>query len=122
MKFCSTIDKETNAAQGFQSISSQKCIWNCVAVVDGYNLQITTPSKYCRFVFIGVAGPGAFSVREAVTQVSLGNLIESLPGLYRAIGDCLYTPTEHLIPVFHADQALNIKNDNFSFLCQSTTN
>jgi hypothetical protein len=30
---------------GFQSISQQGCIWNCVAVLDGYHLQIQTPSK-----------------------------------------------------------------------------
>jgi DDE superfamily endonuclease len=142
IKFPSTIEEAGDAALGFQSISTQGCIWNCVAAIDGYHLQITTPSKkeaknvksffsghyqtygvniqaacdhHCRFVFIGVAGPGVLGDREAVNQVALGKLIESLPGLYCAIGDCAYTPTEHLVPIFRADQALIAKHDNFNF-------
>ena len=40
-----TRDDARDAALGFQSISQQGCIWNCVAVLDGYHLQIQTPSK-----------------------------------------------------------------------------
>jgi hypothetical protein len=43
--FPTTKDEVIKAAQGFQSISTQGCIWNCVSVVDGYHLQIETPSK-----------------------------------------------------------------------------
>jgi hypothetical protein len=84
IKFPSSIEEAEQSAQGFQSISPQGCIWNCVAVVDGDHLQITTPSKKeaknvrsfysghyqtyginvqascdhnCKFSFIGVAGP-----------------------------------------------------------------
>jgi hypothetical protein len=48
-------------------------------------------------------------------QILLGALIEKLPGLFCAIGDCAYTPTEHLVPIFTGDQAKYHKNDNFNF-------
>jgi hypothetical protein len=53
--------------------------------------------------------------REAVFEIELGNLIAALPGLYCAIGDCAYTPTEHLIPIFGGAQAKNKRNNNFNF-------
>ena len=127
------------AAKGFTSISSQGCIWNCVAVFDGYHLQIRPPSKSevnniksffsghyqtygrniqaacdhnCRFLFIGVAGPGVMGDRDAIKQIQLGSLIESLPGLYCAIGDCAYTG---LVPIFRGENARSARNDNFNF-------
>ena len=46
IKFPQTRDKVCEAAKGFTSIvSSQGCIWNCVSAIDGYHLQINTPSK-----------------------------------------------------------------------------
>jgi DDE superfamily endonuclease len=122
--------------------AAQNCIWNCVAAIDGYHLQITTPSKKdaknvwslysghyqtygvnvqascnhnCKFSFIGVAGPGVLGDWEALQQISLGSLIEKLPGLFCAIGDCAYSPTEHLVPIFRGSQAKYHKNDNFNF-------
>ena len=127
---------------GFQSISQQGCIWNCIAVVDGYHLQIQTPSKKearnvrsffsghyqtygvnvqaacdhnCKFSFLGVAGPGVLGDCKAINQIRLGKLVEELPGLYCAIGDCAYTPTEHLVPIFRGKHALLPRNDNFNF-------
>jgi hypothetical protein len=44
IKFPTTQDDACDAASGFQSINQQSCIWNCVAVLDGYHLQIQTPS------------------------------------------------------------------------------
>ena len=142
VNFPSTVDKAHDAALGFQTISQQGCIWNCVAVLDGYHLQIQTPSKKearnaksffsghyqtygvnlqaacdhnCRFSFVGVAGPGVMGDREALNQIPLGRMVENLPGMYCAIGDCAYTPTEHLVPIFRGEHALSIKNDNFNF-------
>ena len=69
----------------------------------------------CRFSFIGVAGPGVLGDRKAVNQISLGKLVEQLPGLYCVIGDCAYTPTEHLVPTPCGQHALVAKNDNFNF-------
>jgi hypothetical protein len=69
----------------------------------------------CKFSFIGVAGPGVLGDQEAINQIPLGLLIENLPGLFCAIGDCAYTPTEHLVPIFRGDQAKYHQNDNFNF-------
>ena len=142
VNFPSTVDEARDAALGFQTISQQGCIWNCVAVLNGYHLQIQTPSKKearnvksffsghyqtygvnvqaacdhnCGFSFVGVAGPGVMGDREALNQIPLGRMVENLPGMYCAIGDCAYTPTEHLVPIFRGEHALSIKNDNFNF-------
>ena len=91
-----TNDELIRAAKGFTSISSQDCIRNCVAVIDGYHLQIRPPSKSevnniksffsghyqtyglniqaacdhnCRFLFIGVAGPGVMEDCNANKQI-----------------------------------------------------
>ena len=140
--FPTTRDEVVQAAKGFSTISSQACIWNCVAVIDGYHLQIKSPSKNevknvrsffsghyqtygvnvqaacdhnCRFLFIGVAGPGVMGDRDAINQFWLGSLIEALPGLFCAIGDCAYTPSEHLVPICRGDMAKMARYDNFNF-------
>jgi hypothetical protein len=121
VKFPTSVDDVKTAAAGFSSISKEGCIWNCIAVVDGYHLQTITPEvtevrnirsfysghykthglniqgacdHHCRFVFLGVAGPGIMGDRNAIQQVDLHNLINGLPGLYCVIGDCAYTPSE----------------------------
>jgi hypothetical protein len=50
-----------------------------------------------------------------VNQISLGKLVEQLPGLYCVIGDCAHTPSEHRVPIFRGEHALVAKNDNFNF-------
>jgi hypothetical protein len=77
-------------------MGSQGCIWNSVAVIDGYLLQIRPPSKSevnniklffsghnqtcglniqavrdhnCRLVFIGVADPGVMGDGDAIKQL-----------------------------------------------------
>ena len=91
----------------------------CVAVLDGYHMEIATPPKKevknvksyfsghyqmyginiqavcdhnCRFLFIGVGGPGVMGDREAIKESGLYDLVEKLPGLLYCIGDCAYTP------------------------------
>ena len=141
--FPTTRDEVVQAAKGFSTISSQACIWNCVAVIDGYHLQIKSPSQNevknvrsffsghyqtygvnvqavcdhnCCFLFIGVAGPGVMGDRDAINQVSLGSLIEELPGLFCAIGDCAYTPSEHLVPICRGDSMEKMaRYNNFNF-------
>jgi DDE superfamily endonuclease len=142
INFPTTNEEVMKAAEGLQSVSSNGAITNCVAVVDGYHLQIETPRKadalnvrsyfsghyktygfnvqaacdhQCRFVFIGAAGPGVMGDRDAINRVPLGRLIESLPGLYCVIGDCAYTATEHLVPIFRGENAMTTINDNFNF-------
>jgi DDE superfamily endonuclease len=140
IKFPTTMDEVKEAARGFETISTQGCIWNCVSVIDGYLLRIQTPSKsevrnvrsfssghyqthglniqaacdhHCRFTFLGVAGPGVMGDRDAINMVKLGSLVDGLPGLYCAIGDCAYTASEHLVPIFRGELAK--RNDNFNF-------
>ena len=142
ISFPTTVDEVKEAARGFETISTQRCIWNCVSVIDGYLLRTQTPSKkevnnvrsffsghyqthglniqaacehHCRFTFLGVAGPGVMGDRDAINTVKLGKLVEGLPGLYCAIGDCAYTASEHLIPVFRSEMAKAKRNDNFNF-------
>lgn len=142
VKFPRTIDECLSAAEGFRSISCREAIDTCVCAVDGYHLQIRVPSKkevsnvrsffsghyhtygmniqgacdhLSRFVFLGVAGPGVLGDRDAIFQCPLGDLIENLPGLFCAIGDSAYTPTEHLVPIFGGPQANITANSNFNF-------
>jgi hypothetical protein len=51
--------------------------------------------------------------RDAIKMVKLGSLVEGLPGLYCVIGDCAYTASEHLIPIYRGEMAQ--RNDNFNF-------
>jgi hypothetical protein len=142
IKFPSTTEDCLVAAKGFRSISTGEVVDACVCVVDGYHLQIRPPSKtetgnirsfysghyssyglnvqgacdhLCRFVFLGVAAPGVVGDREALFQCPLGDMIENLPGLFFAIGDCAYTPTEHLVPIFGGPLATVPANSNFNF-------
>jgi hypothetical protein len=142
VKFPSTDEELKQSALGFRSVSTCGCISNCVTVIDGYHLAIHTPPKKeaknvqsffsghyqsygvniqagcdhnCRFQFIGVGGPGVMSDRDAINESGLGELINNLPGMYCAIGDCAYVATEHLVPIFGGAQALITRNDNFNF-------
>ncbi len=45
----------------------------------------------------------------------LRDMVEKLPGLFCAIGDCAYTPTEHLVPIFAGPQATNLSSSNYNF-------
>ena len=42
MKVPTTCDDTRDAALGFQLISHNGCLWNCVAVLNGYHPQIQT--------------------------------------------------------------------------------
>jgi hypothetical protein len=66
-------------------------------------------------VFFGVAGPGVMGNCDAIKQVELHNLINALPGLYCVIGNCAYTPSEKLIPIYRGADATSARYDNFNF-------
>ena len=127
-----TKEKAVETAAGFSSISTNHVITECVAVLNGYHMAITTPLKKevhnvksyfsghyqtyginiqvacdhnCHFLFIGMGGPGVMGDREAVKESGLSELVEKLPSLHYCIGDCAYTLTEHLIPIYGADNA-----------------
>ena len=129
-------------AAGFSSISTNRIMTECVAVLDGYHMEIATPPKKevhnvksyfsghyqtyginiqaacdhnCRFLFIGVGGPGITGDREAAKQSGLYDLVEQSPGLLYCIGGCVYTPTEHLIPIYGSDNTRETRYDNYNF-------
>jgi hypothetical protein len=137
-----TSEECAEAAAGFESISFMGCIKNCVYVVDGYLMWMTTPSKkeagnvrsyfsghyqhygvnmqaacdhLCRFVFLAVAAPGVTGDRDALVECRLDESIEELPGLFTAIGDCAYKPTEHMAPIYRGTDAKRLKYDAFNF-------
>ena len=103
-----TKERQIQCACGFTSIRTNCALHECVAVLDGYHLQTTTPSKKevhnvwsyfsghyqtyrvniqtvcdhnCCFLFIGVAGPGVMGDRHAVVECGLSKLVESTLGL-----------------------------------------
>jgi hypothetical protein len=53
--------------------------------------------------------------QDTIKQVPLGRFIELLPGLFCVIGDCAYTPTEHLVPIFIGAEEQTIINNNFNY-------
>ena len=137
-----TKELAVQSAAGFSTISTNCAMTECVAVLDGYHMKIVTPPKKevqnvksyfsghyqtyginiqaacdhnCRFLFIGVGGPGVMGDREAIKESGLYNFVEKLPGLLYCIGDCAYTPTEHLIPIYGSDYATKTRYNNYNF-------
>ena len=115
---------------------------DCVTVLDGYHLQTITPSKKevhsvqsyfsghyqtygvniqavcdhnCRFLFIGVTGPGVMGDPQAIHECGLSKLVESICGVLYCIGDCAYTPTKKLLPIYRSEQSAKERYDNFNF-------
>ena len=128
-----TKEKAVDSAAGFSSTSTNHVMTECVAVLNSYHMAITTSPKKevhniksyfsghyqtyginiqaacdhnCHFLFIGVDGPGIMGDREAVKESGLSKLVEKLPSLLYCIGDCAYTPTEDLIPIYGADNTM----------------
>ena len=114
----------------------------CVTVLDGYHLQTITPSKKevhnvqlyfsghyqtygvniqavcdhnCHFLFIGVTGPGVMGDRQAIHECGLSRLVESTRGVLYCIGDCAYTPSKKLLPIYRSEQSAKERYDNFNF-------
>ena len=58
---------------------------------------------------------GVMDDREAAKESGLSELVEKLLGLLYCIGDCAYTPTEHLIPIYGVDNATKSQYDNYNF-------
>jgi DDE superfamily endonuclease len=141
IRFPKAAEEGNAAADGFVSVSNQRCIFNCVAAVDSYLLPIqTTPKKdaknvlsffsghyqsysvnvqgacdhLCRFLYLAVAGPGVLGDQAAVKQCGLNKLIEDLPSLLCVIGDCAYLLTEHMVPTFGGIQAKTMVNHDFN--------
>jgi hypothetical protein len=142
INFPQTAEECAVAAKGFEDKSYARAIRNVVSVHDGYLARTETPSikdvgnvrsyfnghyqsygvniqascdSECRFSFIGVAGPGVMPDRDAINQVRLGQLIESLPYGYCSVGDPAYTASDRLVALFYGDAAKKCENDNFNY-------
>jgi len=142
IKWPSTNEDVYRVASGFCSIGTDSVTSNCVGVVDGYLLRITTPRKseaknvrsffsghckcygvnmqavadhHSRFLYIAMAGPGVTGDRDAIKEASLHGLIEQLPHGYCVIGDAAYDASEHIIPTCDGADRLIVKHDDFNF-------
>ena len=142
IRFPLTEEECKRHAKAFQHISVGDAIVNCVSVLDGFLMKITTPSKKqvgnqksyfsghyacyglnvqaacdaeCRFTYLEVVGPGVLPDREAYKLSALAELVENLPPGYVVIGDPAYTPTEHMIPIFFGESAKRKRNDTFNY-------
>jgi DDE superfamily endonuclease len=149
IRFPNTAEEANAAADSFASVSDQWCIFNCVAAVGGYLLNIQTMPKkvaknvssffsghcqsygvnvqgacdhLCRFSYLAVAGKGVLGDQAAVKQCGLNNLIEDLPGLLCVIGNCAYLLTEHMVPIFGGIQAKTTVNNDFNYYASQCWN
>ena len=55
--------------------------------------------------YLFVAGPGVMGDHQAIHECGLSELVESTRGVLYCIGDCAYTPTEKLLPIYRSEQA-----------------
>ena len=137
-----TKDRQLECAAGFTSISTNHALRDCVTVLDGYDLQTITPfgkevhnvqsyfsghyqtygvniqaacNHNCHFLFIGVTGPGIMGDHQAIHECGLSKLVESTRGVLYCIGDCAYTLTEKLLPIYRSEQSAKERYDNFNF-------
>jgi hypothetical protein len=129
-------------AEGFQSISFNGAIANCIGVVDGYLLRIYTPTKadagnvksyfsghdqchginlqavcdhHCRFIFVSVAAPGSVNDRDAIQESGLLIQLQKLPKIFVIIGDAAYPASERIVPMFYGVNRKDPQCDNFNF-------
>jgi hypothetical protein len=142
IKFPTTTEECQKASVGFTSISTGGAIRNCVSVIDGYLLEISTPSKndvnsvrsfysghykrngvniqatcdhLSRFTFFGVAGPGVMADSIAIGECGLDDLIENVPLGYVVIGDAAYKCSEKLVPLYSGMDRKIKKYDDFNY-------
>ena len=126
-KFPSTEKELDEAAQGFESLSTQAEIKGCVACLDEYLLQIKVPSSNetgnvkayysghyqtyginvqaacdykCRFVYVAVAAPGGTKDIAAFRKTGLCQMIQKLPPRKFFVGDSEYVCYENLLTPF----------------------
>jgi len=130
------------AAAALVTVGTNSTVNNCVGVVDGCLLRISTPRKseaknvrsffsghcechganvqaaadhHSRFAHVAMAAPGATGDRDAVKAASLCNLIEGLPCGRCVTGDPACDASEHVVPVCDGADRLNAKHDDFDF-------
>jgi len=141
-KFPSTEKELDEAAQGFESLSTQATIKGCVACLDGYLLQIKVPSRSetgnvksyfsghyqtyginiqaacdykCRFVYAAVAAPGGANDIAAFKKTQISQMIQKLPPRRYVIGDNAYVFSETLLTPFSGNEKKDPAKDAFNF-------
>jgi DDE superfamily endonuclease len=143
--FPKTPEKLDEAAQGFEAISFQGAIPNCVSVIDGCHVKIQVPlstvgpvrsyfsghhmthgvnvqaavDSRWRFQFIGLGGPCVMSDRDALRTCELKELILGIPSPFMAIGDGGYTAYKSLATIYNAYHA---RWPMYNLLRQPTSN
>ena len=80
----------------------------------GVNIQAACDHN-CRFLFIGVTGPGVMGDQQAIHECGLSTLVKSTCGVLYCIGGCAYTLVEKLLPIYRSKQAAKERYDNFNF-------
>jgi hypothetical protein len=142
IKFPTTAQECREAAMKFRNISTGHAIKNCVTVVDGYLLRMTTPSKKeaknvrsffsghyqchgvniqagcdadCRYTYVALAAPGVTADRDSLEACGFFDIIEALPVGYVTIGDAAYRPTERMVPMYMGEDRKIPMYDNFNF-------
>jgi hypothetical protein len=84
VNFPQTMEECNVAAEGFASVSDQRCIGNCVSVIDGYHLRIQTPSKKeaknVKSFFLAITKPTVLTYKVRVT-IYVGSPISLWPVL-----------------------------------------
>ena len=53
--------------------------------------------------------------QQALVECGLSKFVESTLGLLYCIGDCAYTPTEKLLPIYRSEQVARERYDNYNF-------
>ena len=108
-------EKAVDSAAGFSSISTNHVMTECVEVLNGYHMEITTPPKKevhnvksyfsghyrtyginiqvvcdhnCHFLFIGVGWPGIMGDREAVKESGFSGEVARFALLHWGL--CIY--------------------------------
>ena len=70
----------------------------------GVNIQAMCDHN-CHLLFIGVAGPGIMGDCWAIHERRLSKLVESTRRVLYCIGDCTYTPTKKIFPIYRSEQS-----------------
>ena len=141
-KFPSTVKELDDAAQGFESLTTQAAIKGCVACMVGYLLQIKVPSSSetgnvkayfsghyqtyginvqaacnhkCMLAYAAIAASGGAYDIAAFTKTQLSQMIKKLPARRFVVGDNAYVCSETLIYPFSGVEKDDLSKDALNF-------
>lgn len=144
LKWPETVEECVTLANGFESKSHKGIIKNCIGAIDGYLLEISTPSRVevgnvrsyysghyqchginiqvvcdhmCRFIFFAIAAPGNTNDNDAMKACGLDKKIEELGnlGYFCIIADAAYTASEQVVSIYSGADRTKAIYDNFNF-------